>query len=86
MPANDSAGWSDAGELEPTRALLARAAEVTVGAASGDEDGSWWRPIAECSPTPTPARVGLGDVAQVRSFCAPGISTTASLPVSAADW
>jgi transcriptional regulator with XRE-family HTH domain len=40
--ADDPAGWADgeAGEPEQTRALLARAAKVTVGAAPGDE---MWR-------------------------------------------
>lgn len=56
---------ADLDEDEQVRRLLARAAQVTVGAA-GEESDTWTHPLASVE-TPAPQRIGLADIEQVET-------------------
>ncbi len=56
---------ADLDEDEQVRRLLARAAQVTVGAAAEDGE-SWTHPLASVE-TPAPQRIGLADIEQVET-------------------
>lgn len=56
------------GEREQVRALLAHAAEVTVGVSDGELDPRWQAEID--GPTPVPTRIGRSDIEQIEAVTA----------------
>ncbi|MER5621720.1 helix-turn-helix transcriptional regulator [Streptosporangium sp. NPDC002544] len=55
----------DSNEDEQVRRLLAHAAQVTIGAASGDAE-EWTEPVTP-TETPVPHRIGMADVEQIET-------------------
>ncbi|MFI6451281.1 helix-turn-helix domain-containing protein [Streptosporangium amethystogenes] len=55
----------DSSEDEQVRRLLAHAAQVTIGAASGDAE-EWTEPVTP-TETPVPQRIGMADVEQIET-------------------
>jgi transcriptional regulator with XRE-family HTH domain/tetratricopeptide (TPR) repeat protein len=73
LAADQDGDWGGDGdpvrdEREQVRALLAHAAEVTVGVSDSEVDPRW---VAEIDgPTPTPNRIGRSDIEQIEAVTA----------------
>src|SRR5689334_2641059 len=57
--------YGDSDEDEQVRRMLAHAAQVTIGVATGDSE-EWAEPLAPVE-TPAPHRIGMADVEQVET-------------------